>query len=91
MSTESREKLAKQQAALLQALLGDGATPDGFNDDRVQAASLSLRQKRERTAVTVRSPVRSTLLASLSSFCRRFFSHSHVFSHGKVTQWNPPR
>lgn len=54
MSTESREKLAKQQAAVLNALLGTAVAPPGFNDARLQAASSSLIQQRERTAVTVR-------------------------------------
>ena len=49
MSTESRVNLAKQQAALLRALMDSQPVPAGFDEERLHAASLSLQNKRERT------------------------------------------
>jgi hypothetical protein len=44
----SRERLAAQQASLLQALLAGAPTPAGFDDDRIRVQAHALLSKRSR-------------------------------------------
>lgn len=46
--TTDRERLADQQAALLEALLAGGPSPAGFDEDRVRVERKLLRAKRRR-------------------------------------------
>jgi hypothetical protein len=46
---EIRSKLAEEQSALVAAVVGGGAAPEGFDADRVCMMARSLRQKRLRT------------------------------------------
>ena len=50
MSPEARQELATRQAELVQALLGRGAWPDGFDVDRLHATAAALTTKRLRAA-----------------------------------------
>jgi hypothetical protein len=45
---EARARLAARQAELVRALTGQGATPQGFAPERLQAAAVSLEKKRLR-------------------------------------------
>ena len=50
MSLEQRQRLARQQGALLRSLQGRGEPPEGFDPERIREASASLARKRARSA-----------------------------------------
>lgn len=56
-----RDRLAEQQATLLKALLAGGEIPPGFDEDRVQAERIVLRNKRRWVTDFIRPDLRREL------------------------------
>jgi hypothetical protein len=56
-----RERLAEQQAELLKALLAGAEIPPGFDEDRIQAERIVLRNKRRWVTGFIRPDLRREL------------------------------
>jgi hypothetical protein len=61
MTQPQRERLGAAQAELLRALLADGKTPDGFDEDRVRIEKRALLNKRRGIVEMLRPDVAAEL------------------------------
>ncbi|CAM4019600.1 hypothetical protein KIPE111705_36570 [Kibdelosporangium persicum] len=57
MTQPQRDRLARQQAELLRALLTDGPAPKGFDPGRLEVEAKALRAKRRRVVAMIEPDV----------------------------------
>jgi hypothetical protein len=68
MLAEKRERLNRQQYALIKALQGVGETPEGFDPHAIKLCTTTLREKRLRVLARIRRSPLKTVLEKLLNF-----------------------
>lgn len=75
---DDRQQLSRRQAALLDALLGGAACPEGIDPGRAAATAEALTHKRAAKAQALRPPGRPHVTVRLGAWLRRAFAYGRA-------------
>jgi hypothetical protein len=82
MSDDARRSLAEQQKALVNALTGGAAAPDGFDHDQIETTATALAAKRLRTAQKAWPALAEALAERFEPLFRRYASEKPLADEG---------